>query len=207
MLWSFSSLNNLFFIIVIDTFEEKLTLWHIVKYDSIEWWSTDYFCLIIWYYTGSRTWSSQWVLLSDLDCGFHLTCITYSLQEHLFYRTLLVAVLVYRCLSTVWLIQQNCSISFLYLYHTSLLYNIFQVNIAEAFSEPCQESFEVWDFLWKQLTASKPLTPFWITILYVRYDSEFVSGLLFKNWYHYLFRNEYHWSIEFNQLLKVIFMF
>ena len=128
---------------------------------------------------GASQWSWLWIS----------PYLYYSLQEHLFYRTLLVAVLVYCCLSTVWLIQRNCSISFLYLYHTSLLYNIFQVNIAEAFSEPCQESFEVWDFLWKQLTASKPLTPFWITILYVRYDSEFFSGLLFKNWYHYLFRN------------------
>ena len=48
-----SSLNNLFFFIVIDNCEEKLALWHIVKYGSIEWLFTNYFCLILWYSTGS----------------------------------------------------------------------------------------------------------------------------------------------------------
>ena len=47
------NLNNLFFFTVIENCEEKLALWHIVKYDSIEWLFTDYFCLIIWYSTGS----------------------------------------------------------------------------------------------------------------------------------------------------------
>ena len=51
--WLISSLNNLFFLIVTDNFEEKLELWYIVKYDSIEWLFTDWFCLIIWYSTGS----------------------------------------------------------------------------------------------------------------------------------------------------------
>ena len=32
----------------------------------------------------------------------------------------------------------------------------------------------------KKVTASKPLALIWITILHVRHDSEFVSGLLFK---------------------------
>ena len=50
---NFSSLNNLFFFIVIDNCEEKLALWHIAKCDSIEGLFTDYFCLIIWYSTGS----------------------------------------------------------------------------------------------------------------------------------------------------------
>ena len=50
---SYSSLNNLSFSIVIDNWEEKLAQWHIMKYDSIEWLFTDYFCLIIWYPTGS----------------------------------------------------------------------------------------------------------------------------------------------------------
>ena len=40
---NFSSLNNLFFLIVIDTCEEKLALWYIVKYDSVEWLLTDCF--------------------------------------------------------------------------------------------------------------------------------------------------------------------
>ena len=53
VLWLFSCSNNLFFFIVIDTCEEKLALWHVVKYDSIEWLFTDCFCLIIWYSTGS----------------------------------------------------------------------------------------------------------------------------------------------------------
>ena len=50
---NFSSLNNLFFFTVIDKCEEKLALWYIVKCDSIGWLFTDYFCLIIWYSTGS----------------------------------------------------------------------------------------------------------------------------------------------------------
>ena len=45
----FSSLNNLFFFIVIDNCEEYLALWYIVKCDSIEGWFTNYFCLVIWY--------------------------------------------------------------------------------------------------------------------------------------------------------------
>ena len=72
VLWSFSRLYNLFFVIVIDTCEEKLALWHVVKYGLIEWLFIDCFCLIIWHSTGSLTWTSLWVFLNDLDCVFHL---------------------------------------------------------------------------------------------------------------------------------------
>ena len=50
---NFSSLNNLFFFIVIDNCEEKLALWHIAKHNSTEGFFNDYFCLINWYFTGS----------------------------------------------------------------------------------------------------------------------------------------------------------
>ena len=51
--FNFSTLSNLFFFIVIDNCEEKLALWHIVTYDSVEWLFSDYFCLMIWYSTRS----------------------------------------------------------------------------------------------------------------------------------------------------------
>ena len=49
----FCTLNNLIFLILINNCEEKLALWYIVKCDSTEGLFTDYFCLIIWYSTGS----------------------------------------------------------------------------------------------------------------------------------------------------------
>ena len=120
-LWSFSSLNNLFFIIVIDTFEEKLALWDIMKWLNrviVHWLLLSNNLILYWvtnlnFPMGISQWS--WLRISPDYTG-----ITYSLQEHLFHRTLLVAVLVYCCLSTVWLIQHNYSFCFLHLYRYRL---------------------------------------------------------------------------------------
>ena len=71
--WLFSSLNNLFYNILIDTWKENLAVWHIIKYDSIKWLFTDWFCLIIWCSTGSYTWTSLRVFVNDLEWRFHLT--------------------------------------------------------------------------------------------------------------------------------------
>ena len=156
-----------------------------------------------------------------------------------------MAVLIYRCCSTVWLIQGNYSI-FIQTLAESLKFEIF-VKTGNSFKVVdtllgnhiiCFIWFwicpwialqkltrivpiivylfrplpRVWSLrlLWKHVTVSKSLTLCWVTILYVLYDFEFFSGLLSKNWpqsFHYLFTKNYHWSIEFNQLLKVLFMF
>ena len=55
-------------LIEIDHWEEKLALWYIVKCHSIEWLFTDYFCLIIWYATGSCL-SCCYFLSGVLCCG------------------------------------------------------------------------------------------------------------------------------------------
>ena len=53
VLWIFLLWLTYIYFLEIDHCEEKLALWYIVKCDSIEWLFTDYFCLIIWYSTGS----------------------------------------------------------------------------------------------------------------------------------------------------------
>ena len=53
VLWIFLLWLTYICLIEIDHCEEKLALWYIVKCNSIEWLLIDYFCLIIWYSTGS----------------------------------------------------------------------------------------------------------------------------------------------------------
>ena len=140
VLWLLSSFNNIFFTDVIETCEEKLALSHVVKYESIKWLFTDCFCLIIWYSTGSWTWTSLWVFLNNLDCEFHLTkLVTLILfkstffSEH-FYRLFRYIVVLVQCgwfskiivLFSVFMVIQAYCIIFLKL----TLQRLFQ-NLAE----------------------------------------------------------------------------
>ena len=140
VLWLLSSFNNIFFTDVIETCEEKLALWHVVKYESIKCLFTDCFCLIIWYSTGSWTWTSLWVFLNNLDCEFHLTkLVTLILfkstffSEH-FYRLFRYIVVLVQCgwfskiivLFSVFMVIQAYCIIFLKL----TLQRLFQ-NLAE----------------------------------------------------------------------------
>ena len=140
VLWLLSSFNNIFFTDVIETCEEKLALWHVVKYESIKWLFTDCFYLIIWYSTGSWTWTSLWVFHDNLDCEFHLTkLVTLILfksiffSEH-FYRLFRYIVVLVQCgwfskiivLFSVFMVIQAYCIIFLKL----TLQRLFQ-NLAE----------------------------------------------------------------------------
>ena len=53
VLWIFLLWLTYIFLIIIDHCEGKQALWYIVKCDSRDWLFTYYFCLIIWYSTGS----------------------------------------------------------------------------------------------------------------------------------------------------------
>ena len=79
---------------------------------------------------------SQW---SWLRISPAYACNTYSFQEHLFYRTLLVAFSVQSQVQCGWFSKIIVIVFFIY-GHLSLLHNIFKIKIVDAFSEHCRTS-------------------------------------------------------------------
>ena len=73
---------------------------------------------------------SSWLRISPA-----YTCNSYSFQEHLFNRTVIVAVLVSRCLSTVWLIQRNFNLSLTTFYLESSILPCFKKKKRKLFKK------------------------------------------------------------------------